>query len=270
MSHGQVKLAAAELTAGKQGVVRIAAVGDLHCRENSAGLLSPLFNYANQRADILLLAGDLTDYGLPEEANTLVDELAEVQIPVVAVLGNHDYESNQADQVKAILSNAGVKVLDGDAVEINGIGIAGVKGFAGGFGRASLGPWGEEPIKHFVNVAIDEALKLETALSRLRTPVKIALLHYSPIKATVEGEPEEIFAFLGTSRLEDPLIHHPVDVVFHGHAHRGTPAGETANGIPVYNVAKPLLESQHKDKPALHFIEFGKNKVMARESGTLK
>lgn len=236
--------------------VKVAAVGDLHCTEASSGLLSPLFLQAQEHADILLLAGDLTDYGLPVEARVLAEELVSVKIPVVAVLGNHDYESNQAEEVKTILRDVGVHVLDGDAVEIMGIGIAGIKGFAGGFGRASLGPWGEQTIKHFVNAALEEALKLETALSRLRTQHKIALLHYSPVQATVEGEPPEIFAFLGTSRLEDPLIHHPVDVVFHGHAHRGTFSGKTANNIPVYNVAKPLLESRSGLQHAFHVVEF--------------
>lgn len=236
--------------------IRVAAVGDLHCTVNSAGKFRSLFSQANESADILLLAGDLTDYGLPEEADVLVKELNDVNIPVVAVLGNHDYESQQADEVKQILQDGGMHVLDGDSIEIEGVGIAGIKGFAGGFGRAALGPWGESTIKQFVKEALDEALKLETALSRLRTPHKIALLHYSPIEATVKGEPPEIYAFLGTSRLEDPLIHHPVDAVFHGHAHRGSPAGETANGIPVYNVAKPLLERTYPDQPAFHMMEF--------------
>lgn len=235
--------------------VRVAAVGDLHCTKSMEGTLRPLFTEADRSTDILLLCGDLTDYGTPDEAHVLAGELSVVKIPIVAVLGNHDYETDQAEDVKQILREAGVQVLDGDACEINGVGIAGAKGFAGGYGRGALGPWGEPAIKQFVNEALQEALKLEAALSRLRTPQKIALLHYSPIKATVEGEPPEIFAFLGTSRLEDPLVHYPVDVVFHGHAHRGSPEGKTVNNIPVYNVAKPLLQRTWPDKPAFRIFE---------------
>lgn len=204
---------------------------------------------------MLLLSGDLTDYGLPEEAHILAEELAVARMPVVAVLGNHDYESGKAEEVTRILCEAGVDVLDGEACEIEGIGIAGVKGFCGGYGRGALGPWGEAAIKSFVNEALQEALKLETALAKLRTDCKIALLHYSPIEATVRGEPEEIFAFLGTSRLEDPLVHYPVDVVFHGHAHRGYPEGKTINDTPVYNVAKPLLQRSWPDRPAFRLVE---------------
>lgn len=239
-----------------QETIRVAAVGDLHCTKASAGKLRPLFMQAAEAADILLLCGDLTDYGLPEEAHILAEELSGARMPVVAVLGNHDYESDKPDEVKHILGSAGVQILDGDACEINGIGIAGVKGFAGGFGRRALGPWGENAIKAFVNEAVHEALKLETALSKLRTEQRIALLHYSPVEGTVQGEPVEIFAFLGTSRLEDPLIHYPVDVVFHGHAHRGSPEGKTVNNTPVFNVAKPLLERTYPNQPAFRIQEF--------------
>lgn len=236
--------------------IRVAAIGDLHCTKNHAGKLQPIFAGAAEVADILLLCGDLTDYGLPEEARVLANELAVANIPIVGVLGNHDFESDQQDEVKQVLANAGVQILDGDACEIYGLGIAGAKGFAGGFGRNSLGPWGEPATKAFVNEALTEALKLEAALAKLRTYSRIALLHYSPILATVEGEPPEIFAFLGNSRLEDPLVHYPVDVVFHGHAHRGQPEGRTVNGTPVYNVAKPLLERTYPDQPPFRVLEF--------------
>lgn len=234
---------------------KVAAVGDLHCTKAAEGRLRPLFAQVNEAADMLLLCGDLTDYGLAEEALVLAEELSVVKIPMIAVLGNHDYESGTPDNVKQILADAGVQILDGDACEINDIGIAGVKGFAGGFGRGALGPWGETAIKEFVNEALHEALKLETALAKLRTRRRIALLHYSPIIDTIKGEPPEIFAFLGTSRLEDPLLHHPVDMVFHGHAHRGSLEGKTLNNIPVYNVAKPLLERTFKDRPAFRIVE---------------
>lgn len=238
--------------------VRVAAVGDLHCTKESGGTLRNFFSQVSEAADVLLLCGDLTDYGLPEETHILVEELSYAKLPIVAVLGNHDFESGQQDQVQRILSDGGVKVLDGDACEVHGIGIAGTKGFAGGYGRGALGPWGEGVIKAFVNEALQEALKLETALAKLRTKHRIAMLHYSPIEATVRGEPLEIYPFLGTSRLEDPLIHYPVHAVVHGHAHRGTPEGRTVNGIPVYNVARPLLQRAYPDQPPFRLIEIAK------------
>ena len=235
--------------------VRFAAVGDLHCRKESAGTLRELFVQAAQAADAILLCGDLTDYGLPEEAKVLADELAAVKVPIVAVLGNHDHESGQPERVVDILATAGVRVLDGEACELHGVGIAGTKGFCGGFGRGSLGPWGEGAIKQFVNEAIQEALKLESALAKLRTPQRIALLHYAPIVGTVEGEPVEIYPFLGSSRLEDPLLRYPVAAVVHGHAHRGTLEGRTVNGVPVYNVARPLLLRSWPDRPPFRILE---------------
>ncbi len=188
-----------------RGVVRIGAMADLHCSKTTQGQLQPLLAQAAALVDVLLLGGDLTDYGLPEEAHILVQELSGVKVPLVGVLGNHDYESGKAAEVRQIFVDAGVQMLDGDAVEVLGVGIAGGKGFAGGFGRGTLGPWGEEVVKLFVREAVDEALKLESALARLRTPRRIALLHYSPIEATVEGEPREIFPFLGCGRLADPI-----------------------------------------------------------------
>lgn len=242
-----------------QKEIRLAAVGDIHCTKESAGQLRGIFSQAAESADFLLLCGDLTDYGLPEEAHVLAEELSAARIPIVAVMGNHDYESGKQDEVRQILSAAGVRVLDGEACEIHGVGFAGVKGFAGGYGRRALGPWGEKIIKDFVNEAIHEALKLESALAKLRTSQRIALLHYSPIQATVEGEPPEIFAFLGTSRLEEPLIRYPVTAVFHGHAHRGQLEGKTVNNIPVYNVAKPLLQRTFPDRPPFRIVEIPKS-----------
>ena len=222
-------------------ITRIAAIGDLHCTKGSAGAYRGFLGRLEGKADVLLLCGDLTDYGLPEEAAVLAKELAVVKIPILAVLGNHDYQSGHQTRVVEILSEAGVRVLDGDTHEMGELGFAGVKGFAGGFGRGTLGPWGESVIKLFVKEALDEALKLETALARLRTERRIALLHYAPIRDTVQGEPEEIFPFLGCSRLEEPLERYPVTIAFHGHAHRGTVEGRTRVGTPVYNVALPLL-----------------------------
>lgn len=236
-------------------VVRIGAMADMHCSKNSQGQLQPLLTQAAEAVDVLLLGGDLTDYGLPEEAHLLVRELAGVKVPMVAVLGNHDYESGKQEEVKQILNEAGVKILDGDALEVAGVGIAGAKGFAGGFGRGTLGPWGEDVVKHFVREAVDEALKLESALARLRTPHRIALLHYSPIEATVEGEPREIFPFLGCGRLAEPLSRYQVSAVFHGHAHRGSPEGKIGDKTPVYNVSLPLLRRLWPDRPPVRIVE---------------
>jgi Icc-related predicted phosphoesterase len=231
-------------------LVRVAAVGDVHCTKTSQGELQPLFEQINDSADILVLCGDLTDYGLSEEAQVLAKELTSgLKIPVIAVLGNHDFESGQVQEVQGILCDAGVRILDGDGCEVHGIGFAGVKGFAGGFGERALGPWGEESIKRFVQEVIDEALKLEKAISRLQTAQRLVVLHYSPIQATVEGEPPEIFPFLGSSRLEEPLNRYPVTAIFHGHAHHGSPEGRTQRDVPVYNVALPLLRRVFPDKP---------------------
>jgi Icc-related predicted phosphoesterase len=238
-----------------ENVVRVAALADLHCSKTSQGAFQPLFARIAESADLLLLAGDLTDYGLPEEARVLAKELTALRIPVVAVLGNHDVESGKAEEVTKILVDTGMVVLDGDACELLGIGIAGVKGFGGGFGKRALGPWGEAIIKQFVREAIDEALKLEAALARLRTPHLVALLHYSPIQETVDGEPPEIYPFLGSSRLEEPLSRYPVSLVFHGHAHRGKPEGVTKNGALVYNVSMPLLTRTFADRPPFRVFE---------------
>jgi Icc-related predicted phosphoesterase len=236
-------------------IVRIAAVGDLHCTKSSHGVFTPLFTIISESADVLALCGDLCDYGTAEEAHILAKELIAVKVPIVGVLGNHDYESGQQEEVKRILTDAGVILLDGEACEIHGIGFAGVKGFAGGFGRCTLGAWGEEAIKSFVREAVNESLKLEAALARLRTDQRIALLHYAPITATVVGEPQDIYAFLGTSRLEEPLHRYPVTAVFHGHAHSGSPEGTTRMGVPVYNVAMPMLRRIAPDKPAFKLVE---------------
>jgi Icc-related predicted phosphoesterase len=237
------------------GIVRIAAIGDLHCTKSSQGVFQPLFARVSESADVLLMAGDLTDYGLPDEAKILARELSGLRIPVAAVLGNHDIESGKDVEVRQILSDAGVVILDGDACELRGIGIAGAKGFGGGFGQRALGPWGETIIKQFVREAVDEALKLEAALARLRTTHLVALLHYSPVQRTVEGEPLEIYPFLGSSRLEEPIGRYPVSLVVHGHAHRGSLEGTTKTGVPVYNVAMPLLTRTYTDKLPFRVFE---------------
>jgi Icc-related predicted phosphoesterase len=241
----------------KNGTLRIGAVGDIHfTRGPEPTSIRELLTQAGRELDVLLLCGDLTDHGLPEEAQALAKEIhSSVSIPVIAVLGNHDFESGKPEEVKEILCESGVKVLDGDAYEVGGVGFAGVKGFCGGFGKRALGPWGETIIKDFVREAVDEALKLESALARLRAVPRIAVLHYSPIQDTVEGEPPEIFPFLGSSRLEEPINRYKVHAVFHGHAHRGQPEGKTATGVPVYNVCIQLLRHSYPERPPFRIFE---------------
>jgi Icc-related predicted phosphoesterase len=250
-------------------IVRLAAIGDLHFgRATPPGSLHALFAQISDAADILLLCGDLTDYGLAEEARALVKELTPtLKIPVIAVLGNHDYESNQQAEIARILKDAGVVTLDGETCEVHGIGFAGIKGFAGGFGRRALGPWGEEIIKKFVHEAVDEALKLESALARLRNDHLVVLLHYAPIQATVEGEPCDIYPFLGCSRLEDPITRFPVSAVFHGHAHHGAPEGRTRTNVPVFNVSASLMREVFPDRP-FRLIELGAAQPAAGERRT--
>lgn len=228
----------------------IAAIGDLHCRKGSQGTFHPLFAQIAGQADVIVLCGDLTDLGLPEEAQILAKEIGSaVNVPVLAVLGNHDHESGNPGEVVKILAGAGITLLDGEAVEIHGVGFVGAKGFCGGFGRHTLEPWGEDILKRYVREAVDETLRLESALAKIRTPRRVAVLHYAPIEATVEGEPREIYPFLGTSRLEDPLDRYEATVAFHGHAHRGSLEGKTRGGVPVFNVAMPLLRRSFPDRP---------------------
>jgi Icc-related predicted phosphoesterase len=238
------------------GRVRIAAVADLHFgRAGTGPPLRTLFGDVVERADVLALCGDLTDTGEPEDARALVRALSPATIPTVAVLGNHDCESGKMAEVIRILGEAGVHMLDGTSFEVYGVGFAGVKGFCGGFGRRALGPWGEEVVKLFVQEALNEALKLETALARLRDGPRIVLMHYSPIEGTVEGEPKEIYPYLGSSRLEEPLTRYPVDAVFHGHAHHGAAEGRTRTGVPVYNVSMHLMQREHPDGPLFRFLD---------------
>src|SRR5436309_4304893 len=194
------------MTTNERTTLRIAAVADIHTKKTSHGAFQTLFTQATEQADVMLLCGDLTDYGAVDEARVLAKEItSSLRIPAIGVLGNHDFETNQQDEIVKILTDAGVTMLDGDTTELHGVGFAGVKGFGGGFGRRALGAWGEEIIKKFVHETVQEALKLEAALVRLRTPQKIVVLHYAPIHATTVGEPPEISPFLGSSRLEEPI-----------------------------------------------------------------
>jgi Icc-related predicted phosphoesterase len=235
--------------------VRVAAVGDLHYGRTVPVHIKGMIQGVGERADVLVLCGDLTDQGTEEEARLLAKDLSPIGVPVVAVLGNHDVESGQERVIVEVLGAAGVRVLDGDAIEVLGIGFAGVKGFAGGFGRGALGAWGEPAIKTFVQEAVNEALKLERALARLRTKHRVAVLHYSPVRSTCEGEPLEIYPYLGSSRLEEPLSRYPVDAIFHGHAHNGQLEGRTITGTPVYNVSSTLL-ARVQAEPGPRIIEF--------------
>lgn len=245
----------APVTAASRKAVRVAALGDLHCTRSSAGKFQTLFTQISESSDMVLLAGDLTDTGLPEEARVLARELTALRVPGVAVLGNHDFESGRQEEVSHILSDSGLTMLDGEACEIQGIGIAGVKGFAGGFGTAALGPWGEPMMKQFVHEAVNEALKLEASLARLRSARQIVLLHYAPIRQTVEGEPLEIYPFVGSGRLEEPISRFPVSLVVHGHAHRGRHEGRTKNDVPVYNVSMPLLTRTFPERAPFLVLE---------------
>jgi Icc-related predicted phosphoesterase len=236
--------------------VRVAALADCHYTRASAGHLKDLFVRASETADVLAVCGDMTDYGLPEEAAILAQDIkAYVRIPCVGVVGNHDFESGKIREVQSILEEAGVHFLDGEAIEILGAGFAGVCGFGGGFDRQMLNPWGEPMTKAFVQEALDHSLRLEKALNRLTMDRRAVLLHYSPIRETVQGENPEIFPFLGSSRLENPINQFNVSVVFHGHAHNGKPAGKTSAQVPVFNVASPVISRHNGDQLPLFVYE---------------
>lgn len=225
-------------------MVRVAAVGDFHFDEQARGSLSELIERVNREADILALVGDLTTHGRPEQMAAFVEEIRAVDVPVVAVLGNHDFEHDEAEALSGMLTEAEVAVLDGGSVVIQGVGFAGTKGFGGGFGRTALGPFGEPLIKAFVREAIEEGLKLERGIHELGDGAAVVLLHYSPIPGTLEGEPEQIYPFLGSSRLLEPIDTLRPGVVFHGHAHHGSYRGRTPGGVPVLNVARHVLDRE--------------------------
>jgi Icc-related predicted phosphoesterase len=238
-------------------ISRIAAVGDIHIRENEKGKWVKFFEEASGKADVLLICGDLTDTGDEVEAQVLAEELKACTIPVVAVLGNHDYEKGRHKLIRSIMINSNVNILDGESVVIGDVGFAGVKGFGGGFDNHMLSMFGEGAMKAFVQEAVDEALHLERALARLDSEYeglkKIAVLHYAPVKDTVVGEPEVIWPFLGSSRLAEPLNRKKVLAAFHGHAHAGTLEGKTSAGINVFNVSKPILQRAGYECPFFVF-----------------
>jgi Icc-related predicted phosphoesterase len=230
--------------------LRIAAMADIHIHQNNLGSFKDIFTLLNERADVLALCGDLTDHGHIEEAQMLISEIQVCQIPILGVLGNHDFASGQQEEIKKILSPA-MLLLDEEPQEIKGVGFAGIKGFGGGFGTHMLGFFGEDGMKNFVQEAINETLKLETDLNKLQTPKKVVLMHYSPLRDTVIGEAEEIFPFLGSSRLVEPIDNFDVSAVFHGHAHFGSPEGKTLKGIPVYNVSILVRKKIKESEPFL-------------------
>ena len=229
--------------------ITLAAIGDLHVTEASEHRYRDLFAEMSEAADVIALCGDLTNFGKTREAEILAEDLRSCTVPVVAVLGNHDFECGQPEEVARILHSAGATILDDQAVELKGVGFAGVKGFLGGFGRGELGSFGEPAIKSFVDAALDETRKLENALRSLKTERCVAVLHYAPVVDTVAGEPVEIFPFLGCSRLADAIDRFDhVAAVVHGHAHRGTYEGRTPRGTPVYTCARMVVEAE-KGRP---------------------
>jgi len=232
--------------------MRIAATADLHFTPERYTPLRDQMNHVRDEADVLLIAGDLTNFGQPEEMEPLVNALVRLRVPVIVVLGNHDYENGKEVELVRMMTAEGIKVLDGSAYERDGVGFAGTKGFVGGFGRGMLTAFGEPEIKTFVRAGIDEAVKLERAMSQLRTQKRVVVLHYSPIVGTVEGETPEIYPFMGTSRLAEVVDRHGADFVVHGHAHHGKLDGKTTAGVPVHNFAITLLQAQ--TPPAVYRI----------------
>lgn len=224
--------------------MRIAATADLHFSPQSYDRLREPLSRVREEADVLVLAGDLTNYGKPDEMESLLNALVRLRIPTVAVLGNHDYESGKHEELIRMMAAEGIKILDGSSYERDGVGFAGTKGFLGGFGRGVLTAFGEPEVKAFVQASIDEAMKLERALSLLRAEKRVVIVHYAPVIETVKGEPPEIFPYLGSARLSEVADRHGCQLIIHGHAHHGAAEGRTTGGIPVYNVALPILMAQ--------------------------
>ncbi|MFJ9825049.1 metallophosphoesterase [Streptomyces sp. NPDC101160] len=229
-------------------VVRVAAVGDVHLGQDCRGLLRPALSVLPECADLLLLAGDLTRHGTAEEAAVVVEEVRDAGVPVVAVLGNHDYHSGQEAEVSQVLRDGGVSVLEGDAVVVkvaeHKVGVAGTKGFCGGFVGASASEFGEPEMKAFVRTSRLSAERLAAALAELSADscaVRIALTHFSPVPDTLAGEPLGIYPFLGSYLLAEAIDSAGADLAVHGHAHLGTEHGITAGGVRVRNVAQPVI-----------------------------
>ena len=229
--------------------MRIAATADLHYSPQSYDHIREPLARVRDEADVLVIAGDLTNYGRPEEMHSLLNALVRLRLPIMAVLGNHDYESSCEQELMKMMTDEGIKVLDGSSYERDGVGFAGAKGFIGGFGRGVLTAFGEKEIKAFVQASLDETLKLERALSMIRTEKIVIVTHYAPISETVVGEPQEIWPYLGSSRLAEVIDRHGAKLALHGHAHHGKPDGKTSGGVPVHNVALNLLMQHNGGKP---------------------
>jgi Icc-related predicted phosphoesterase len=231
-------------------MIRVAAVGDIHAGADSVGQVRPALESVAAKADVLLIAGDLTRRGVPDEAWVLAKELREIQIPMISVLGNHDYHDDRRDDVVDALTDAGIEVLEGTStvVELNSstIGVAGVKGFGGGFVGASGSDFGEPEMKAFVRHTQHVAHCLEAELLALHTDVKVALMHYAPVEDTLLGERLEIYPFLGSYYLAEAIDHGGADLALHGHAHGGTEKGVTPGGVHVRNVAIPVINSAYR------------------------
>lgn len=236
--------------------MKIVAIGDIHCRVETTDLIQKLLGELDHTMDALVLTGDLTDTGLPEEAEVLAQQLLPYDIPIISILGNHDHESGKADQITEVMRKAGVTMLDGTIYEVGPVGFVGTKGFCGGFDENLIQPFGEFALKTFIRTSIDETVTLENALTRLQhCEYKVALLHYAPIKATLIGEPPELYPFLGTSRLAEVIDRRGVNLILHGHAHHGSPFGRTPGQIPVHNVSR-FVQMEHTGKPYCE-IELG-------------
>lgn len=229
-------------------MIRIAAVGDIHMSPETRGVLRPAFDTLPECADLLLLAGDLTRHGTVEEARVVADEIRDLGVPVIAVLGNHDHHDDRQDEVTAVLRDAGAEVLEGESAVVRvgdvRVGVAGTKGFGGGFVGASAGEFGEPVMKEFVRVSRRCADGLRASLEKLAQEgcdVRIALTHYSPVPETLAGEPLEIYPFLGSYLLAEAIDTAGADLAVHGHAHAGTEHGMTTGGVKVRNVAQPVI-----------------------------
>ena len=232
------------LEPGPPKKLRVAAVGDLHVGEAHDRPHRELFDRVHEDADVLCLCGDLTNFGKVREVEILLEDIRGCKVPMVGVLGNHEHECGLVDEVTAMLRDAGVQMLTGQAFEIDGVGFAGGKGFIGGFGRYMLSPFGEAAVKTFVREAVEDANLIENSIRMLRTERSVVVLHYSPVVDTVMGEPPEIHPFLGSSRLGETIDRYDnISLVVHGHAHRGQPEGRTTKGVPVFNVALPVLRT---------------------------
>src|SRR5262245_22914178 len=229
--------------------MRVAATADIHYSPQSYDRVREPLARVRDEADVLVIAGDLTNYGRPEEMHSLLNALVRLRLPIIAVLGNHDYENGQEEELIKMMTDEGIKVLDGSGYERDGVGFAGTKGFIGGFGRGVLTSFGEKEVKSFVQASVNETLKLERAVSMLRTPKIVIVTHYAPIAETIQGEPPEIFPFLGSSRLSEVIDRHQAALALHGPAHHGKLNGVTTGGVPVRNVAISLLLAHDATRP---------------------